>query len=205
MGWLIAAGVLFLLAILPIGVSALYNTDGPLIRLIAGPVKITVFPSKKEKKEKKPKDKPKKQPQQKKAPAEKPKSEEKKGGSLLDFLPLVEELLLFLGKFRRKLRVNRLELKLVMAADDPCDLALNYGKAWTAVGNLMPHLERLFVIKKRDIEVECDFTAEKTLIFARLDLTITIGRILSLGVVHGIRILRRYLQIMKTRKGGATQ
>lgn len=205
MGWLIAAGVLFLLAILPIGVSALYNTDGPLIRLIAGPVKITVFPSKKEKKKKKPKDKPKKQPQQKKAPAEKAKSEEKKGGSLLDFLPLVEELLLFLGKFRRKLRVNRLELKLVMAADDPCDLALNYGKAWTAVGNLMPHLERLFVIKKRDIEVKCDFTAEKTLIFARLDLTITIGRILSLGVVHGIRILRRYLQIMKTRKGGATQ
>ena len=109
----------------------------------------------------------------------------------------------FLGKFRRKLRVNRLELKLVMASDDPCDLAVNYGKAWVALGNLMPQLERLFVIKKRNLEVECDFTAEKTLIFARLDLTITIGRILSLGVVYGIRIIRQYLKIMKTRKGGA--
>lgn len=203
MGWLIAAGVLFLLAILPIGVSAVYNTYGPLVRLIAGPVKVTVFPSKKAKKEK---DKPKPKKEKKEAsPSVKTKSKEKKGGSFKDFLPLLDLILDFLDKFRRKLRVNRLEMKLVMAGDDPCDLAVNYGKAWTALGNLMPHLERLFVIKKRNLEVECDFTAEKTLIFARLDLTITIGRILSMGVVHGIRILRQYLKIMKTRKGGAKQ
>ena len=202
MGWLIAAGVLVLLAILPIGVSIIYNTYGLLGRLIAGPVKITVFPSKKEKEEKKKKEKPQKEAKQK-APSASAKSKEKKGGSFTDFLPLVDLALEFLGKFRRKLRVNRLELKLVMAGDDPCDLAVNYGKAWAALGNLMPQLERLFVIKKRNLEVECDFTAEKTLIFARLDLTITIGRILSLGVVYGIRILRQYLKIMKTRKGGA--
>ena len=199
MGWLIAAGVLVLLAILPIGVSIIYNTYGPLGRLIAGPVKITVFPSKKEKKKK---EKPQKEAKQK-APSASAKSKEKKGGSFTEFLPLVDLALEFLGKFRRKLRVNRLELKLVMASDDPCDLAVNYGKAWVALGNLMPQLERLFVIKKRNLEVECDFTAEKTLIFARLDLTITIGRILSLGVVYGIRIIRQYLKIMKTRKGGA--
>ena len=202
MGWLIAAGVLVLLAILPIGVSIIYNTYGLLGRLIAGPVKITVFPSKKEKEEKKKKEKPQKEAKQK-APSASAKSKEKKGGSFTDFLPIVDLALEFLGKFRRKLRVNRLELKLVMAGDDPCDLAVNYGKAWAALGNLMPQLERLFVIKKRNLEVECDFTAEKTLIFARLDLTITIGRILSLGVVYGIRILRQYLKIMKTRKGGA--
>ena len=202
MGWLIAAGVLVLLAILPIGVSIIYNTYGPLGRLIAGPVKITVFPSKKEKKEKEKKEKLQKETKQK-APSASAKSKEKKGGSFTDFLPLVDLALEFLGKFRRKLRVNRLELKLVMAGDDPCDLAVNYGKAWAALGNLMPQLERLFVIKKRNLEVECDFTAEKTLIFARLDLTITIGRILSLGVVYGIRIIRQYLKIMKTRKGGA--
>ena len=94
-------------------------------------------------------------------------------------------------------------MKLIMAADDPCDLAVNYGKAWAAVGNLMPQLERLFVIKKRNVEVECDFTADKTLIFAKLDLTITLGRLLALAMVHGIRILRQFLTIMKTRKGGA--
>ena len=34
MGWLIAAGVLFLLAILPVGISALYNEDGPSVNLL---------------------------------------------------------------------------------------------------------------------------------------------------------------------------
>lgn len=199
MGWLIALGVLTLLAILPLGVSAKYDSDGPLVKLIAGPVRITLFPGKKsEKKDKKEKEE--KQPEQKqKAPAQ----EKKKGGSFKDFLPLVKLLLDFLGCFRRKLRVNRLEMKLTLAADDPCDLAVNYGKAWAALGNLMPHLERLFVIKKRDLEVACDFTADKTLIVARLDLTITLGRLLSLCTVHGIRILRQYLKILKIRKGGA--
>ena len=202
MGWLITFGVLFLLAVLPVGVSAIYNTYGPLVRLMVGPVKITVFPSKRVKKEKPKKEKPKAEAKTKK-PSANAKAGETKGGSFTDFLPLVQLLLDFLGDFRRKLRVNRLEMKLIMAADDPCDLAVNYGRAWTAVGNLTPHLERLFVIKKRNVEVECDFTAEKTLIFARLDISITIGRILSISVVHGIRILRQYLQIMKLRKGGA--
>ena len=101
--------------------------------------------------------------------------------------------------------MNRLELKLVMAADDPCDLAVNYGRTWAAVGNLFPLLERIFVIKRRNVEVECDFTATQTLITARMDLTITLGRILSLGVRYGIRALREYLQIMKLRKGGASK
>ena len=104
----------------------------------------------------------------------------KSGGPITDFLPLVKVVLKFLDGFRRKLRVNVLELKLIMAADDPCDLATNYGRAWAAVGNLMPQLERVFVIKKRNIEVECDFTADKTRVLARLDLTITLGRILGL-------------------------
>ena len=53
MGWLIAAGIVLLLAILPVGISAIYNANGPLVRVIAGPIRFTVFPAKK--KEKKPK------------------------------------------------------------------------------------------------------------------------------------------------------
>ena len=121
-----------------------------------------------------------------------------------DFLPLVKVALNFLGAFRRKLRVNRLELKLILAGGDPCDLAVNYGRAWAAVGNLMPRLERLFVIKKRDVEVECDFTASETLVIARLDLTVTLGRLLGLAIVYGVRALKEFLTLQKKRKGGAT-
>lgn len=212
MGWLIAFVIIFLLAILPLGASVKYNADGPLVRIIAGPVRFTVFPmKKKEKKEKKPKEKKKKEKKQKppkeaKKGKAKPKEEKKeKGGSILDFLPLVQVGLDLLNDFRWKLRLNRLELKLIMAADDPADLGMNYGKAWAAVGNLVPMLERSFVIKKKDIEVECDFTTSETLIIARLDITITLGRIIALVVVNGIRGLREFLKIMKKRKGGAVK
>lgn len=219
MGWLIALGILFLLAILPLGVSVIYDDQGPLIRLILGPVRLKLFPKKKkpltekqiQRNEEKAKAKKLAKEQKKAQKAEEKKAQKSrasgkappKGGSFTDFLPLVKMGMAFLGDFRRKLRVKALELKLIMAGGDPCDLAVNYGKAWMAVGNLMPYLERIFVIQKRDIEVECDFTAEKTLVFARLDISITLGRLLKIVVYHGVKILIKFLKIMNQRKGGA--
>ena len=212
MGWLIALAVLVLLAALPLGVSVKYDSGGPLVRLLAGPGKLTLYPRPKKK------PKPEKKAPEKPAKPEKPKQEEpklpqppkeeapkpqEKGGRALDFLPLVKTALDLLGDFRRKLRVKNLELKLILAGNDPCDLAVNYGRANAAMGNLLPQLERLFVIKKRDIQVECDFTASETLVIARLDVTITLGRLLSLGVRYGLRALKEFLTIKKKRKGGA--
>ena len=204
MGWLIALGILILLAILPLGVSAKYDVDGPLVKVIAGPIRITLFP--RPKKQKKKKEQPvKKEPegqQPAKGPAQ-PQPKKEKGGSLTDFLPLIKVVLNFLGDFRRKLRVNRLELKLILAGDDTCDLGVNYGRAWAAMGNLRPQLERLFKIKKRDIQVECDFTETETKLIARLDLTITLGRLLGLTAVYAVRIMKEFLKIKNKRKGGA--
>lgn len=211
MGWLITLAILFLLAILPLGARIQYDADGIVVRVIAGPVKITVipFPKKKAgkpkdteaKKEKKKKSEKKKEPEKKPVQAAaKPKA---KGGSLMDFLPLVKVGVDFLSSFRRKLRLDNVELKLIMAGDDPCDLAVNYGRAWAALASLLPVLERAFVIKKRNLEVECDFTASETLINARLDITITLGRLLSLAAVFGFRGLVEFLKLRKKRKGGA--
>lgn len=213
-GWLIALAIIILLAVLPLGVSAKYDCGGPLVRVIAGPIRLTVFPlKKKEKKESKAEKMAGGKPEKKDKTTSSPKSEEKsekeeqkpptKGGSILDFLPLVQVAVDFLGDFRRKLRINHLDLKLILAGDDPCDLAVNYGRVWAAVGNLFPLLERAFVIKERDVEVECDFTSVETLVVARLDLTITLGRLLSLAVRYGIRALREFLKIKNKRKGGA--
>lgn len=206
MGWLIALGILVLLALLPLGATARYNADGVNVKIIAGPVRIQVVPGKK----KDPLDKKshKKSKKEKKKTAETGETEAKKqekGGSVKDFLPLVDTALDLLNAFRRKLRINRLEMKLIMAADDPCDLAVNYGKAWAALGNLMPLLERAFVIKKRDLEVECDFEASETVIIARLDATITLGRLLGIVIWYGVRGLKQYLNIQNKRKGGASK
>lgn len=215
MGWVITLGILLLLAILPLGVSVKYNSEGPMVWLILGPVRLKIIPTKKkEKKEKTPqkKETPKPEPVKqigKDNPEPKPKAEPEKkkeeGGSLLDFLPLVQTVFDFLGDFRRKLRIDHLELKLIMAADDPCDLAINYGRAWAALGNLIPKLEQWFVIKERDLQVECDFTASQTLIIARLDLTITLGRLVAAVVRFAYRAIKEFLKIKKKRKGGAKQ
>lgn len=221
MGWLITLVILILLGVLPLGVSISYDSDGPLAKVIAGPLRLTVFPlPKKQKKEKKKKERspdPKQAVMEQQAKEEaalpkppqppKPKKEkkpgEKKGGSLRDFIPFVKLGLNFLGDFRRKLRLNHLELKLILASSDPCDLAVSYGRTWAAVGNLMAALERWFVIKKRNVEVECDFTASETLVTARLDISITLGRLLGLVAVYGIRGLKEFLNFKKKRKGGA--
>lgn len=222
MGWWISLGILVLLAALPLGVSVKYDEDGAVVKVIAGPVKITLFPRpKKEKKPKKTDKEPKPEEAKAEQPAEPVKTEQaaepakaeakeekpakKSGGPITDFLPLVQILLDMLGAFRRRLRVNMLELKLIMASDDPCNLAVNYGRAWAAVGNLMPRLERVFVIKKRNIEVECDFEANQTRVIARLDLTITLGRIIATAVVYGIKALMEFLKIKNKRKGGASK
>lgn len=209
MGVWIAAAIVLILAVLPLGVRVRYNSAGLILRVIAGPLKITVFPRKKKPKKQKVKQKKPKEEQNAEPSASEDKppqspeaqpEQKEKGGSIARFLPFIKLGLKFLGDFRRKLRLDNLYVRLILAGDDPCDLAANYGRIWAAVGNLMPQLERLFVIKKRDIQVECDFTASETCVVAHLDITITLGRLLALALVYGVRVLIEFLSMK--RKGG---
>lgn len=209
MGWLIALAVFLLIAFLPVGAQIRYNSDGFLVRVIAGCFRFTVYPMKRRKK------KPARQSEaadqsgkdQKGKPAAQTQStsqtDEKKGGSIQDFLPIVKVALDFLNQFRKKMRVNFFQLKLILAGEDPCDLAVNYGRAWGALGNLLPMLEKVFTIEKRDCEVECDFMADETLVTARMDLTLRVWQLVSLGAVYGFRFLKELLIFKKKRKGGA--
>ena len=205
MGWLIFLAILIGLGCVPLGVRLRYDEEGPLAAVLLGRLPIVLYPlpgwlkklTSREKKdgEKKPKkEKPKKEKPPKDTVGEAPQ-----GGSWKKFLPLVRLGLHFLGDFRRKLRVNRLVLRLTLAGDDPCDLAENYGRAWAAVGNLLAAMQRAFVIQKRDVEVQCDFLGEETKVVFAMDLTITLGRILGLLVKYGIRAVAILLK-MKNQK-----
>lgn len=203
MGWLIALGILVLIAILPVGASVEYDSNGFRAAVIAGFIHIPVFPvKKKEKKAKKVKKKKPAKPKETKK-VEKSEPKQKKGGSLLDFLPVLDRVLDFLSAFRRKLRIKQLEMVLILGGGDPCDLAINYGRGWAALGNIEPLLDQVFVIKKRKLEVECDFLAETTTVIAKMDISITIGRIIALLVVWGLPIVWEFLKIINKRKGGA--
>lgn len=203
MGWLIFLAILIGLGCVPLGVRLRYDEDGPLAAVLLGRLPIVLYPvpgwlKKLTSREKKPGEN---KPKEEKPKKEKPQkaAENPQGGSWKKFLPLVQLGLHFLGDFRRKLRVNRLVLRLTLAGDDPCDLAVNYGRAWAAVGNLLAALERAFVIQKRDVEVQCDFLGEETKVVFAMDLTITLGRILGLLVKYGIRAVAILLK-MKNQK-----
>lgn len=209
MGWIITLAILVLLAILPLGAAIRYDAGGFALKIIAGPVRIPILPKKK-----KDKDAPKSQTKdskktgKKKASkdpnSEKPEKKKEKGGPVTDFLPIVKTALELLNCFRKKLRIKQLQLKLIMAGDDPCDLAINYGRANAAMGNLLPQLERCFVIKKRDVEIACDFESAQTTIIARADVTISLGWLLAMVVFYAAKAIKQYFSIKNKRKGGAT-
>ena len=100
-------------------------------------------------------------------------------GTLREFFPLLDLYLQLLFNKKYKLRVNLLEMKLTMANDDPFDLAMNYGKAQMIIAGLLPQLERIFNIKKKKIDVACDFFAEETMLYARADLRMPLARLLG--------------------------
>lgn len=212
MGWLITLGVLILAGFIRLGIRLRYDADGALVQLLLGPVKLTLVPGKKKPKAEKTKDKkqkPKKAaPKKDDLPTSPPpehKPKKKSGGPLTDFLPLVKVALDFVGEFFTRLRFRDLYLKLILAGDDPCDLAMNYTRAWTALGSLGPMLDNTLHIKKRELDIECDFEAERTMVIAGADITLTLGRALHLLLRYGYRALKEYIKMTNKRKGGAVK
>jgi len=189
MPWLITLAVLCLIAFLPLGFRAIYQDKRSGVWLLVGPFRFLIYPGK---------------PKEKHKPSEKKdQASQNKGGNYKDFFPISRTILEFLDHFRRKIRVKRLELKVILADDDPADLAINYGRAWAALGNLMPYVERLFVVQKRDVEVQCDFTSDETLVYARVDATISVIKTLHLLTKHGMKTLKQLIKLKNLRKGGA--
>jgi len=194
---LVIAAVFVLIGCIPVGVDARYGADGVSLAAKVGLFRLQLLPQKPEKKKKKPVKK--QQPAAK--PAEKQPAEKKKNpllsGGLDGLMQLLGLALDTLGELRRKLRVNELTLRVtVPGGGDPAKAAMSYGRAWAAIGALTPAMERLFVIKKRDIRPALDYTISNTQVDAHLVTTITIGRSLALVLRVGIR----FLKILNKRK-----
>ena len=193
MGWLIALAVIAGIAILPVGIRGVYRESEVGAWLLLGPFKFRLYPAKPNAKKKKASSQPKKEG----------RKNTQKGGNLSDFYPIARTVLDFLEQLRRKIWVRNLELKVILAGEDPCDLAVSYGRAWAALGSLMPQLDRFLLIRKRNVEVECDFVAESTRVYAKVDAMLTVARALYLGTRYGIKIIKEFLKLKKLRKGGA--
>lgn len=192
--FLIVLGVLLLLGFLPVGAYVRYDHGGPLCRLIIGPVRVQLLPKKPGKKDKKTKEK-KKKPKEKK---ERPK--QPIGGLIRDFYPFVKLGFELLGCFFRKLRVNVLTLHVGFGgAGDPAAAAINYGRAWAAIGALMPQLRRFLRIKKENVSASCDFTSGEMTVYAELKAIFFLGDLIAMAIRYGLRALKLLLAMKKRR------
>lgn len=197
--------VLLLIGAIPVGVTVRYDREGIYLAARAGFLKLRLLP-KKEGKRKKPKKQKKKK--EKSKPKEETEQTAKKKPSLLsggvsDIFELLDILSDTLGNLRRKLRLNELMLHVSYKGSDPAKAAISYGRAWALIGAITPYLDRLFVIKKRDIQPILDYNETQFTVDARATLTITIGRILALVLRAGMRFLKFTAAKKKNEKGGA--
>lgn len=194
--WMTLLAVLAgLLAIgcIPVGVDARYGPDGMLLAAKLGFVRIQLLPQRKKRK-KKPKPRKASSKAQPQRPAQ-PRAQRSPllSGGLSGLMELLELACRMLGDLRRKLRVNELTLFVcIPGADDPAKAAIGYGRAWAAIGALTPLLERLFVIKKRDIQPTLDYNTTTLQVQAHLVTSITIGRAFALALRAGFGFLRLY-------------
>ena len=203
---LIVLAVLVLLALIPLGAHVRYDSEGAFVWLVAGPIRIRLLPKKPRKPKKDKKEKKEKKSGKKKKPKEPPESEETKekqplGGLIRDFMPFVRLGLDLLGCFFRKLRVPILTLHLGFGgANDPASAAINYGRAWSAIGAIMQPIRTKTRIKKENVSCSCDFTQGDMRVFAELKAVFLLGDLVVMAVRYGMRALRLYLRMKKQQK-----
>ena len=187
--WIILGVVIIftMLLMLRVGMIASYDESGGMVLLRIGPFRYQILPATKEKKKKKPQ-KPKKK---KTLQAEEEEAAAKKrGGALSDFRTLLRPLLETLGKLKRKLRIEVLELTYISGASDPAKAAIAYGAASAGLGMLASTLEYNFHIQNRKFRAGVDFTIQKPVICAHAALSLRVGQLLSLGIAFGIAYLK---------------
>ena len=184
--------IIVAIMLVPVGADVAYEGGelrlsakvcGMLLQLIPKPPADETKP-KKEKKPKKPK-KQKKQPEeQAQTGEEKPKKKLNLDFSMDEIMGLVKSVLRGLGRFGRKLSVDRFLLHYTAAGKDPYNTAMTFGYVNGALTTLAPICRRSFDAKDVDVWTDVDFTTEKTKVDFGVALTIRIGQIF--GVVFTI-------------------
>ena len=196
-------GLLVLLCLLRIGAVVDYD-EKLTVRISVGPFRFQVVPSKKPEKEKKakpakpqPKTSEKKQDGKKKPVFPKPDRTDIQSAVSSLWPPLKRAL----GRTRRGIRVDPLEVSAVLGGrNDPAKTAENYGYANAAVWSVMPALEQLLDIPHPHIHIGMDFEQERDRYQARSGITIRIGTLLAVGLQIGIPALKWYLRFQKRHK-----
>lgn len=186
--------VLLAVGLIRIGAQVEYSEQGLAVWIRAGAFRIPVFPAKK-------KSKGTKQKAQKKTRPD----TGKKGGRLklaLDFIPVILDTV---RRFFRNLRVDQLEMNLVVCAPDPGDAAMRYGEANALLGSVWQPMIQVFHVKQAHTHVDVDFEAGESVLYIFASLSLTIAQTLALVLVFGGKALQILIRNKSARRRRANQ
>ena len=194
-GWCILGGIVLLLLavwLLRLHVEIVFGQE---LRVTAkiGPKKLTLLP-KPEKKEKPGKKKAKKPEQPAAAEGKKEKQFPFTFEEIRSALPVVfEALKKALGKIRRRMVVEPLDVSIVFGGSDPVKVAEMYGWAGTAVWTMMPQLERLLNIPDPHIHLGVDYDTFTLHAEGRVGVRLRVGDVIVIALTLALPVLKWYL------------
>ena len=211
--------LLLLILLLPARVRVMLRQEKFFLWVGLGPFRLRLLPwkEKKPKKQKKPEKPEKPKPQKREIPPSPTPQAERSGESAgpatqirkekestpvsggmdkLD-IPYIMDLihlgLSAMGQFRRALRVDRFLLDCAIATGDAAKTAMAYGAAAAGVGMFLPLLEENLRVRKKDIQVICDFEGTESQIFLEVQVSALVFQLLIIG----IKVLRGFLRLRK--------
>ncbi len=162
------AAFIAVLLLLHAGVRAVIAEEGASLYVRYGPFRVRIIPSKKGKKVK----------------TGSPDKKEKKPelgspGRVLDIIRLAAD---SLGRLKKKLVIDRLEIRVVYGGADAAGTAMAYGGASAVLGTLVPVIDNAFTLKTRDFQLVPDFEKKTLEVRLRADFSLALGSLLWIGL-----------------------
>lgn len=180
MVFLIALLIVAALLLMPVGIDAEYIERQAVVRASVGPVGFPVltFPRTEEKSRKKKRS---------------PKSRKKKLDRELVVM-LIRLGIQALKRLRRRLRIDELQIHLLVSTPDPYQTAMLYGRLNATVYALIPALAQAVELRNQDIQIDVDFDKGRMDAYGRLLLRIYVGQLLVVAAAFGLDFLRWKLE-----------
>lgn len=202
-GWIILgviAALIVVILCLRVGVTVSFGEE---LRVTAqiGPKTLSIIPA--------PEKKPKKaKPQEKKPPAEKKSSKEKKKLDLhLTFddirgalRAVWQSLQRTLRRIGQRIRIDPMDVSIVLGDENPANTAEWYGWVNTAVWTVMPRLEEWLHMPRPHVHMAMDFNAVETKVSGTVGVSFRIGDLLAIGFAAAGPLLRFGIPFLKKQK-----
>ena len=196
--------IFLLIGFLRVGATVLFG-DKLCVKLRVGHISLTVFPKhgKKKKKEKKEKSK-KEKPKEEKAEEKPKKRHALPKPTIGELIDLAQTALSALGatvnRACKRVRIDPLDVTVVLGGDDPASVATSYGVASALIFAEMPKLEEKFYVPNPSLHLRMDFDAAGTTAAGRVGVTLRVCDLFAILFTLLIPMAKWFLRFKKAHR-----